>query len=49
MAFGTWNVRSLYRSVSLATAARELARCTLDLVGVQEVRLHKRGTERAGD
>ena len=49
MGFGTSSVRSLYRSDSLATAARELARYTLDLVGVQEVRLHKGGTERAGD
>jgi exonuclease III len=49
MGFGTWNVRSLYRSGSLATADRELARYTLDSVGVQEVRLHKGSTERAGD
>ena len=35
--FGTWNVRSLYRAGSLTAAARELARCKLDLVGVQEV------------
>jgi hypothetical protein len=26
MRFGTWNVRSLYRAVSLTAAARELAR-----------------------
>jgi hypothetical protein len=38
MRFGTCNVRSLYRAGSLAAAARELARCKLDLVGVQEVR-----------
>ena len=38
MRFSTWNVRSLYRSGSLTTAAKELARCKLDLVGVQEVR-----------
>jgi hypothetical protein len=36
MRFGTWNVRSLYRSGSLMTVARELARCKLDLVGVQQ-------------
>jgi exonuclease III len=41
MRFGTWNIRSLYRSGSLTTAARELARCKLDLVGVQEVRWDK--------
>jgi len=38
---GTWNVRSLYRAVSLAAAARELARYKLYLVGVQEVRWDK--------
>jgi hypothetical protein len=37
MRFGTWNVRSLYRVGSLTTAARELARRKLDLVGVQGV------------
>jgi len=49
MRFGTWNVRSLYRSGSLTATARELARYKLDLVGVQEVRRDKRGTLRAGD
>jgi hypothetical protein len=48
MIFGTWNVRSLYRSGSLTTAARELASCKLDLVGAQ-VRWDKGGTLRAGD
>jgi len=28
-----WNVRSPYRAGSLTVAARELARCKLDLVG----------------
>jgi exonuclease III len=46
---GTWNVRSMYRSVSLTTVARELVRYKLDLVGVQEVRWDKRGTARARD
>jgi len=50
MRFGTWNVRSLYRSGSLiAAAARELARYKLDLVGVQEVRWDKGKKVRAGD
>jgi hypothetical protein len=49
MGFGSWNLRSLRRSGSLATAARELARYVLYLVGVQVVRLHKGRTERAGD
>jgi len=49
MRFGTENVRSLYRSGSLATAARETAKYNLDLVGVQEVRWDEGGTVRAGD
>jgi len=48
MRFGAWNVSSLYRSGSLTAAARELARCKLDLVGEQGVRWEKGGTERAG-
>ena len=48
MTFGTWDVKSLYTAGSL-TAARELARYKLDLVGVQEVRWNERGTIRAGD
>jgi exonuclease III len=49
MRFGTWNVRSLYRIGSLKTVARELGKCKLDLVGVQEVRWENGGTERAED
>ena len=49
MRFGIWNERSLYRSWSVTTVARELARYKLDLVGVQEVRWGKGGTVRAGD
>jgi exonuclease III len=49
MRFGTWNVGSLYRSGSLMTVERELARYKFDLVGVQEVRWDKRGTVRAGN
>jgi hypothetical protein len=50
MKFGTWNVRSLHRSGSLATVARELARYKLDLLGVQEVGGGgQRSTVRAGD
>jgi len=41
---GTWNVRSLCRSGSLKTAARELATYKLDVVVVQEVRWDKGGT-----
>ena len=49
MRFGTWNERSLYRSGSLITVARVLARYKLDLVGVWVVRWNKGGTVRAGD
>jgi hypothetical protein len=40
---------SLYRSGSITTAARELARYKLDLVGVEEGRWDKEGTVRAED
>jgi hypothetical protein len=49
MRFGARNIRSLYGSGSLTTTAREVARYKLDLVGEQEVRWDKGGTERAGD
>jgi hypothetical protein len=49
MRFGTGNVRSLYRTGSLKTAARGLGKCKLDLGGVQEVRWEKGGTERPED
>jgi hypothetical protein len=47
MGFSTWNFRCLYRSGSLRTVARELARYKLDLVGVQEVRWDKGGIFRS--
>jgi exonuclease III len=47
--FGTWNVRVLHRTGTLNTVARELGKCKLDLVGVQEVRWEKSGIERAED
>jgi len=49
MRFGTWNVRRLYRAVSLTAAARELAGYKLDLLGVQDVGWVKGGKIRAGD
>jgi hypothetical protein len=49
MRFGTWNVRSLYRAGSLKTVSRELARCKLGLVGVQEVKWEGGGPEHAGE
>ena len=36
-----WDVRSLYRSESLATVVREVARCRLYLEGGQVVRWDK--------
>jgi hypothetical protein len=47
--FGKWNVRSLYRSGSFKTVSGELVKNKLHLVGVQEVRWDKGGTEPAGD
>jgi len=49
MTFGTWNVRSLYRSGSLTAAVRELARYKLELVGVEEVMWDKGCTARTWD
>ena len=49
MRFGSWKVTSLCRPGSPTTAARELARYKLDLVGVQEVSWDKWGTVRATD
>jgi len=49
MRFGTWNVRNLYRSGSLTTAAMKLARYKVNLVGVQVVRWDKWDAVRAGD
>jgi len=46
MRFGTWNVRSLCRSGSFRTAAREVARYKLDIVGVQEIFVGYRGNVR---
>jgi exonuclease III len=49
MRIGTWNIRSLYRIGSFTTVARELGKDKSELVGVQEVRWEKGGTERAED
>jgi hypothetical protein len=45
--FGTWNIRSLYRSGSLMRVAKETSKYKLDLVGVQGVRWDRGGTEPA--
>jgi hypothetical protein len=46
MRFGTWSVRSLYRSGSLITVAKEISKCKLDLVG-EQIRWDRGGTETA--
>jgi hypothetical protein len=48
MRFGTWNVRSMYRAGSLRAVVAEISKYKLDLVGVQEVRWDRGGTELAG-
>jgi hypothetical protein len=45
MRFDIWSVRSLYRISSWKIVARELGKYKLYLVGVQEVRWEKGGTE----
>jgi hypothetical protein len=42
-------MRNLYRSGSITTATRDLARYKLDTVGIQEVRWYKGGTVKPGD
>ena len=49
MRFCAWNVISLYRSGSLTTVARELARYELDFVGLKDIRWDKGVTVRTGD
>jgi exonuclease III len=49
MRFSAWNMKSMYRSGSITTAVRELARYKLELMSLQEVRWDKGGTARAGD
>jgi hypothetical protein len=49
MRFGTWNVRSMYRAGSLRAVAEEISEYRLDLVGEQEVRWGRGGTEPAGE
>jgi hypothetical protein len=45
----TWNTRSLRKSGSWKKVKREMPEYKLDLVGVQEVRWEKRGTEPPDD
>jgi hypothetical protein len=47
--FGTWNVRSMYRTGLLSAVAEEISKYKLDLLGVQEVRWNRGGTEPADE
>jgi hypothetical protein len=49
MRFGARNVRSLYRAGSLITVAKEISEYKSGLVGAQEVRWDRGGTERTGE
>jgi hypothetical protein len=46
--FGTWNVRRMYRAVLLRTVAEKVSKYKYDLMGVQEVRWDRGGTELPG-
>jgi hypothetical protein len=48
MGFGTWNARSMYRAGVRGVVREEISKYKLDLVGVQEVRWDRGGTEPAG-
>jgi hypothetical protein len=48
MVLGMWNVRSLHRAGLLMTVAKEISKYKLDLVGLQEVRWDRGGTEPSG-
>jgi hypothetical protein len=48
MRFVTWNIRSLNKTGLLESEERELAKCNLDIVGVQ-VRLDNGDTELIGN
>jgi hypothetical protein len=49
MRFGTWNVRSMYRTDSLRAVAEEISKYKLDLVRIQKIRWDGGGTEPAGE
>jgi hypothetical protein len=49
MRYGMWNVRRLCRAGSLVSLAKELSKYRLDLMGVQEVRWDRGGTEPGGE
>jgi hypothetical protein len=47
--YETSDMKCLYRTGSLVTLSKELSKCRLDLVGVQEVRWEGDGNERTGE
>jgi hypothetical protein len=49
MRFDMWTVRNLYRAGTLVTVLKEISKYKLDLVGVQEIRWDRGGTEPAGE
>jgi exonuclease III len=49
MKFGIWNVRSMYWAGLLRAMAEQISKYKLDLMGVQEVRWDRDGTEPAGE
>jgi hypothetical protein len=49
MRFDTRKVRNLYRAGSFMTVEKEISKCKLDIVGVQEVRWDRYGTKPAGE
>jgi hypothetical protein len=49
MRFGTWNIRSMYRVGALRMVVEEISKYKLYLVGAQEVRWDRGGTEPAGE
>jgi hypothetical protein len=50
MKFGTWMLEvRMYRASSLRKVEEKISKCKLDLVGVQDVRWDRGGTEPAGE
>jgi hypothetical protein len=49
LSLGKWNARCLYRTGSLITVAKEVAKYKLEIEGVQEVRWGRDGTEPEGN
>jgi hypothetical protein len=47
--FDTWDVRCLYGAGSLTTAAKEISKYKLDLMGIQEVKWDGGSAESVGE